>query len=218
VAGPLNGGPRSAATRGLFLDRDGVINEKAAHGRYIEDSASFRFLPGVIGSLVSIRAADPAIALMVVTNQRGIATGALTDAVLSGIHESMAAELGRHGVTLDGIYICPHERDSCDCRKPRPGLLHQAALDFPALRFPDSRLVGDALADLQAAAGVGMPAFLVGDAPSRARTSAEARSLGVPVAGQAGGLAELVRAEPMRQWLADISSTPVPARPPVATH
>lgn len=218
MAGPLTSGPRSAATSALFLDRDGVINEKARDGRYIADHASFRFLPGSIEALVRIRATAPGIALIVVTNQRGIATGALSEAALTGIHEGMAAELRRSGLTLDGIYVCPHERDICDCRKPRSGLLHQARIDFPSLRFWDSRLVGDALVDLQAAAGVGMPAYLVGHARSRANTLAEARSQGVTVAGEADSLLELARSEQMTQWLADISATAGSARPRMAVH
>ncbi len=100
---------------------------------------------------------------------------------------------------LDGIYVCPHEADSCDCRKPKPGLLRQAVADFPDIEPEQSALIGDSLADLEAAQRFGCAAYLVGPPDRRRVVMAGAASRGVPVAGEAASLTALLRAYPIAE-------------------
>lgn len=180
-------------TAAVFLDRDGVLNVKAPEGRYITGWGQFELLPGVDAALRELRRRDPGTRLIVVTNQRGVARGLIEKASLDDLHERMRAQLSGAGVELDGIYVCPHEADSCDCRKPEPGLLHQALADFPDIEPERSCLIGDSLADLEAAQRFGCAAYLVGPPERRRVVMAGASSRGVPVAGEAASLSALLR-------------------------
>jgi len=184
-------------TAAVFLDRDGVLNVKAPEGRYITGWGQFELLPGVDAALRELRRRDPQARLIVVTNQRGLARGLIEPASLEDLHERMRAQLRDLGVELDGIYICPHEVDSCDCRKPEPGLLRQAMADFPEIDPAASALIGDSLADLEAAQRAGCQAYLVGPTERRRVVMAGAASRGVPVAGEAASLSALLRAYPI---------------------
>ncbi|MDQ3553686.1 MAG: HAD family hydrolase, partial [Chloroflexota bacterium] len=154
-------------TAALFLDRDGALNVKAPEGRYITGWGQFELLPGVDAALRELRRRDPGRRIIVITNQRGVARGLIDAASLADLHERMRVELRGAGVELDGIYVCPHEADSCDCRKPKPGLLHQALADFPEIEPERSALIGDSLADLEMAQRFGCAAYLVGPADRR---------------------------------------------------
>ena len=118
---------------GLFLDRDGVINAKAPEGRYITDWADFQFLPGVVGALARIRDVAPDAVVVVVTNQRGVARGAVASATVDDIHARMRDQLRAAGADVDAIEVCPHETGTCDCRKPALGLFRRAMADFPSI-------------------------------------------------------------------------------------
>lgn len=184
-------------TAAVFLDRDGVLNVKAPEGRYITGWGQFELLPGVDAALRELRRRDPHARLIVVTNQRGVARGLIEPASLEDMHERMRAELGKAGVELDGIYVCPHDADSCDCRKPAPGLLLQAVADFPDIELERSVLIGDSLADLEAAQRFGCAAYLVGPPDRRRVVMAGAASRGVAVAGEAASLSALLRSYPI---------------------
>ena len=154
AAGPPRGGPRPA----VFLDRDGVINENLA-GRYVEDCATFRFLPGAVEAVAALKRAGYPV--VVVTNQAGIAHGRFSADALEEIHRQMADALRAGGGGVDAVLHCPHHPQAgCDCRKPQPGMLRRAAerLDLDLAR---SVLVGDHLTDLQAARAAGCRAILV---------------------------------------------------------
>ncbi|HVG97543.1 MAG TPA: D-glycero-beta-D-manno-heptose 1,7-bisphosphate 7-phosphatase [Chloroflexota bacterium] len=154
AAGPPRGGPRPA----VFLDRDGVINENLA-GRYVEDWATFRFLPGAVEAVAALKRAGYPV--VVVTNQAGIAHGRFSADALEEIHRQMADALRAGGGGVDAVLHCPHHPQAgCDCRKPQPGMLRRAAerLDLDLAR---SVLVGDHLTDLQAARAAGCRAILV---------------------------------------------------------
>ena len=148
-----------------FLDRDGVINADRA---YVHRPADFVVLPGVAPALRLLAAQGHA--LVVVTNQSGIARGIYTEDDYQFITDYMRAVLAREGVELDGVYHCPHHpaapvaryRCICNCRKPMPGLLQRAASDLD-LDLEASVLIGDRLTDIEAgrAAGVGR-CYLVG--------------------------------------------------------
>lgn len=184
-------------TAAVFLDRDGVLNVKAPEGRYITGWGEFELLAGVDAALRELRRRDRGARLIVVTNQRGVARKLIDPASLEDLHQRMRAELSSAGVELDGIYVCPHEADSCDCRKPEPGLLRQALSDFPEIEPQRSLLIGDSLADLEAAQRFGCAAYLVGPPDRRRVVIAGAASRGVPVAGEAASLSALLRDYPI---------------------
>ena len=133
----------------IFLDRDGVINEKVPEGDYVKSWSEFQFLPGALKAIRTLAAIVPR--LIVVSNQRGIALGMMSEQDLSGIHENMLRKIQQAGGRIDAIYHCPHEKQSCDCRKPGTGLFVKARQEFPEIGFKRAVVVGDSLADLDAA-------------------------------------------------------------------
>lgn len=181
-------------TVAVFIDRDGALNIKAPEGRYITGWGQFELMPGVDAALRELRRRDLDCRIIVITNQRGVARGLIDAASLEDLHARMRVELRGAGVEIDGIYVCPHEAASCDCRKPEPGLLHRALSDFPDIEPDRSALIGDSLADLEMAQRFGCSAYLVGPPARRRVVMAGAASRGVPVAGEAASLAALLRA------------------------
>ena len=143
-----------------FLDRDGVINRKAPEGEYITRVQDFQFLPGAIAGLRKLK--RHGWKLIVVTNQRGVALGRMSADDLAAIHAEMCGDLRSAGVSLDGIYTCPHDKDVCDCRKPQTGLFHQARRDWPEIDFADSVVIGDSLSDMEAASHLGCRGIWIG--------------------------------------------------------
>jgi D-glycero-D-manno-heptose 1,7-bisphosphate phosphatase len=149
-----------------FIDRDGVLNEDLG---YVYRAADFHWLPGAIAALQRLQQAG--YALVVVTNQSGIARGLYTPADLAALHQHMRSQLQQQGVVLTGVYACPHHpeavlpayRCACECRKPQPGMLLQAARE-QALDLPASCLFGDKPSDIEAGqrAGVGRNALVSG--------------------------------------------------------
>lgn len=145
--------------KAAFIDRDGVINEERNYVHRIED---FVLLPGVAQGLALLR--DAGFRLIVVTNQAGIARGYYDKNAMDLLHVHMCELLAQQGVSLEAIYFCPHHplgsvpslAVECNCRKPSPGMLLQAAQDFD-LDLAASVLIGDKLSDVQAGrrAGVG---------------------------------------------------------------
>jgi D-glycero-D-manno-heptose 1,7-bisphosphate phosphatase len=148
----------SAATiSAVFLDRDGVINEKAPEGEYITAWGEFRFLPGALDGLALL--ASLGAPVIVATNQRGIARGAMSEDDLADIHRRMLERVTASGGRIDAIYHCPHE-GGCDCRKPLPGMYEQAAHEH-GLDLRRSAVIGDRRSDMDAAAAVGSRGVLV---------------------------------------------------------
>ncbi len=147
--------PRKAA----FLDRDGVINLDRAYVSRWED---FEFVPGAIDAMRRLKQAG--YALVVVTNQSGIARGYYSEAQYQALTAAMQQALADAGVVVDAVYHCPHHPKGevaklaieCDCRKPAPGMILRATKELN-LSLADSFLVGDKPSDIEAAraAGVG---------------------------------------------------------------
>ena len=142
----------------IFLDRDGTIN--VDHG-YVHEIDNFEFIDGVIDAMRELK--KMGFALVVVTNQSGIARGKFTEAQFETLTEWMDWSLADRDVDLDGIYYCPHHpqgsveefRQVCDCRKPHPGML-LSARDYLHIDMAASYMVGDKLEDMQAAVAVAM--------------------------------------------------------------
>lgn len=180
------------ATPIVFLDRDGVVNRRAADGGYITKWAEFEFLPGVIEALGELcrRGAVP----IIVTNQRGIARGLMSGAAVADIHHRMTQVLAKNGVKLGGVYVCPHEAGTCDCRKPDVGLFRDAQRDRPSISFAEADLVGDSLVDLRAGQRLQMRVWLVGEQGERSRVAEQAAHEGIALNGSADSLLDLVRA------------------------
>jgi D-glycero-D-manno-heptose 1,7-bisphosphate phosphatase len=148
------------SARCVFLDRDGVINEKAAPGEYIRSEAEFHFLPNSADWIRLFNALE--FLVIVITNQRGVALGLMTEDDLARIHRKMVAELAAQGARIDDIFYCPHSENSCECRKPKPGLVY-AARDKWNIDLAHSLLLGDSDNDQQLAVACGVPFLRVVD-------------------------------------------------------
>ncbi len=148
---------------GLFLDRDGTVNEELD---FISSPDQVRLIPG---SAEAIRGANATgLKVFIITNQSGIARGFLTEQQLDEVHTRLLKLLEDEHASIDGIYYCPHHpelgneryRRDCDCRKPRPGLLRQAALKSN-VDLKRSFLVGDRLIDIETGKAAGTTNVLV---------------------------------------------------------
>lgn len=133
-----------------FLDRDGTIIEDRG---YLGDPAGVTLLPGAVDALRALR--DAGYLLIVITNQSGIARGIFSAGDLARVNARMRELLAAEGVTLDGLYFCPHgPDDACACRKPLPGMLHAAAEEH-GIDLAASVSIGDQPRDAQAGAAAG---------------------------------------------------------------
>jgi len=149
---------RQPSRAAVFLDRDGVINEERGHVHRPQD---FVLLPGVLSALQELRHAG--LSLVVITNQAGIARGLYDVDAYRTLTEHMRLQLRAAGVTLAGVYCCPHHptegvgpwKRTCGCRKPQPGMLHAAAADL-GIDLAASFLVGDKGSDIAAGRAAGL--------------------------------------------------------------
>ena len=143
----------------VFLDRDGVINKKAPKAEYVKSWSEFEFLPGAIEAMTLLAQNDYKI--FIISNQAGIARGAMTEQDLKVIHGNMEKELKEHDVKIEKIYYCPHGwNDGCECRKPKPGMLFQAAREYD-LDLSKCLFIGDDERDLQAGDAAGCNTLMV---------------------------------------------------------
>src|SRR5919204_1512738 len=119
--------------RAIFIDRDGTINEEVGYINHISRYRPFAFAAEAV-RLIN----EAGWRAILVTNQSGVARGYFTEGLVAEVHAHLAAALDRGGARFDAIYYCPHHptigeppyRLECDCRKPKPGLIHRAAADF----------------------------------------------------------------------------------------
>ena len=138
----------------LFLDRDGVINERKMGG-YIETIEEFQFLPGVVDAIAEFSKLFKHI--VVVTNQQGISKGIMTESNLSDIHRYMTDKIESAGGKIDACYHAPGLKASdVTRRKPYPGMALEAKENFPAIDFSKSIMVGDTDSDIQFGKNLGM--------------------------------------------------------------
>lgn len=138
----------------VFLDRDGVLNE-ARRGGYVLSRNAFHWLPGAKGAL-AILAKNFGGEIVVVTNQSPIGRGLVSGRQVGALHAWMVGQIEEAGGRVDAVYVCPHApEESCRCRKPAPGLFLDAARELD-LDLAESFMVGDTLADMQAAWSAGI--------------------------------------------------------------
>ena len=142
--------------RFVVLDRDGTINVEC---EYLSDPDQVVLLPRAANGLRQL--SERGLGLIVITNQSAVSRGFFDQARLDLIHRRLCELLEAEGVPLDGIYVCPHRpEDDCRCRKPRPGLLEQAAQELgfdPQACF----VIGDKACDIELGQQVGATTFLV---------------------------------------------------------
>lgn len=148
----------------LFLDRDGVLNRKI-EGGYVLDPSMLEILPGVPQALATL--SRRFCSIVIVTNQRGIGRGLMTQGDLERVHSRLLDALGREGGRIDAIFVCPHDlRAGCNCRKPGPGLALRAKAQIPGIAFERSVLVGDSDTDIAMGKGLGMLTVRIAPDPS----------------------------------------------------
>ena len=160
------------SSRGVLLDRDGVINELV----YFPDvgvidsplnSSQFKLLPGVPEAIRTLN--DLGFKVAVVSNQPAIAKGKMTEILFAEIKSKMKKQLEREGAHLDAEYYCFHHpeavreeyRTNCECRKPKPGLLLKASSEL-GLNPSGSFSVGDSVVDIKAGKAAGFTTILIG--------------------------------------------------------
>ena len=145
-------GPR----RFVLLDRDGTINVEQV---YLSDTDELKLYPNTLDGLIRLKGLG--LGLVVITNQSAIGRGFFDRERLEEVHTRLQDILGRGGVTLDGIFVCPHTPDDdCQCRKPKPGLVLAAAKEFgfePAQAF----VIGDKACDIELGQRLGATTLLV---------------------------------------------------------
>lgn len=168
----------------VFLDRDGTLNVERAD--YVKSIDELVLLPGALDALA--RLATFNLPVILITNQSAIGRGIVSHRQVERIHHHLCAQVQAAQGRIDAIYLCPHHPDAgCDCRKPRPGLLLTAANEWQ-LDLARCVLIGDSIADLQAARAAGCRPLLV-------RTGRQAQHL-----------AELARRDPGLMLVDDLSA------------
>ena len=147
----------------IFIDRDGTINEDTG---YVSSPDELIVYPCAAEAVRLVN--ESGMKAIVITNQSGIARSLYTEQTLGAIHDRLTRELARCGARIDGIYYCPHHPDfgdetyrkRCECRKPRPGMLIDAARDHQ-IDLAASYVIGDKASDINLAAEVGARGALV---------------------------------------------------------
>lgn len=142
--------------RFALIDRDGTLNVEKD---YLSNPDELELIPGAAEGLGILKSLG--MGLVVITNQSGIARGYFGMERLDAIHDRLRAMLAAEGITLDGLYLCPHgPGDACDCRKPLPGMALKAASD---LHFDPKQafVVGDKEADIGLGQALGATTVLV---------------------------------------------------------
>jgi D-glycero-D-manno-heptose 1,7-bisphosphate phosphatase len=142
-----------------FLDRDGTINVKPPDGEYVTRPEDLVLLPRAADAIARLNAAE--WLAIVVTNQRGVSLGRMSDADLASVHRRLESELAEAGARLDGIYACVHGDGECDCRKPATGLFAQARAEHPDIDLATAVVIGDSWRDMRAAATLGSRRLLI---------------------------------------------------------
>jgi D-glycero-D-manno-heptose 1,7-bisphosphate phosphatase len=166
-----------------LLDRDGTLNVKAPDGEYILSPADLVMLPGAAAAVARLNAAGIPVAL--ITNQRAIARGLMSQGDLEAVHARLAEALAAEGAHLDAVFVCPHGHDACACRKPQPGMLLEALARF-GTEPADAVMVGDAGSDVEAGRRAAVRTIQIVPAGAESAADATAVSLERAVADLIG--------------------------------
>ena len=145
----------------ILLDRDGILNEKMPHRKYLDSIDKYRPLDNNINALASLF--PECTEYIIITNQPGVATGEVQSEFLEFLHSQMVVELLLKGISVIGIYVCTHHwNENCECRKPKPGMIKQAIQDY---ELDAERLVyiGDEIKDVEAAKAAGILGVRISD-------------------------------------------------------
>lgn len=143
--------------KAIFLDRDGVINKERKD--YVKNIHEFEVLDGVSDAIINFK--KKGYLVIVITNQSAINRNLLSVKTLDQIHSHLQELLKPNNISIDAFYYCPHlPEENCICRKPKPGLLLQAASDFD-IDFTKSYFIGDRITDSKAAIAVNCNYFLL---------------------------------------------------------
>lgn len=145
----------------IFLDRDGVINERPPKAEYVCKPDDFRWLPYAKEAVKKLN--DAGYKVIEISNQAGIARGAMTHSDFENVQKKMSSDLNRIGAKIDAVYYCPHGwDDNCNCRKPKPGMLYQAQKEY-SIDLTKCVLIGDDERDIITAHNANMKGILVTD-------------------------------------------------------
>lgn len=146
----------------IFLDRDGVINRDPGGWtkyNYVTKWDEFFFIDGSIEALKRLKNAGYKICL--ISNQGGISKGYFTQEDLERLNKKMLAEIEKEGGEIDRLYYCPHhDKDNCECRKPKTGLIEQA-IKNEDVDLRNTFIIGDSIRDVEAGKRMGMKTVLV---------------------------------------------------------
>ncbi|MBI4575127.1 MAG: HAD-IIIA family hydrolase [Planctomycetes bacterium] len=146
----------------VLVDRDGVLNRKPPRAEYVRSWEEFEWLPDALDALRLFH--ETGYRVIVVSNQAGVARGALSEEGLAAIHDRMRSAVRAAGGRIDAVYHCPHDWDAgCDCRKPKPGMLYRAQREFD-LDLTRVCFIGDDERDLEAARAAGCRGLLAREA------------------------------------------------------
>jgi D-glycero-D-manno-heptose 1,7-bisphosphate phosphatase len=170
----------------IILDRDGVINFDSA--QFIKSPDEWKPIPGSLDAIA--RLTREGWRVVVATNQSGLARGLFEMATLNAIHAKMHKATAQAGGRIEAVFYCPHSADmNCECRKPRPGMLHEIAVRYGS-DLKGVPAVGDSLRDLQAAASVGARPLLVKTGKGERTLAAGGLSADTPVFDDLGAAVE----------------------------
>lgn len=144
----------------VFFDRDGIVNQSPGPG-YVERWEDFHLLPEFVDTLRTVT--DLGYVSVIISNQRGVALGRMSAETVDDMHQRLQAILRKqHGLGLLDILYCPHDRNACDCRKPKPGMILEAARRHE-IDLSQSWMIGDSPSDAQAGKAAGCRTILVGE-------------------------------------------------------
>lgn len=151
-------GPGLEGIRTVFLDRDGTINVKRPEGEYVTSPTDLVLLPGAAQAVASLNAAG--VRTVLVTNQSWLSRATGNPESYAAVHTRLTQLLAAEGARLDAAYHCPHAPATCDCRKPKPGLLRRAAREL-GVELDQSVIIGDRDSDIMAGRAAGTLTILV---------------------------------------------------------
>jgi D-glycero-D-manno-heptose 1,7-bisphosphate phosphatase len=142
--------------KAVFMDRDGTVSEEVG---YMYHAGLYRPFPWTGTAIRHIN--ESGMKAILITNQSGVGRGYFPEETVHEVHRALDSELSKVAAHLDAIYFCPHTPDAgCECRKPQPGMLRQAARELD-IDLQHSYMIGDRFLDIQMANSVGARGILV---------------------------------------------------------